>query len=250
MTTPVKKRMFLLAPLVVLPFLCCIFVSLGGGRGKAGDRKGLPAGLNLQLPGAFPTVRKSLLDKLGAYQRADQDSMRKKEFTREDPYRPFLASPSMPDSGKRPAVRLLPAIPPPAAGDDKAEELLARLNRLRASLETSETQPAAVTVSREPGRFAPSPGLPAAPPPGRTVHGSRWVDTPAEDPQLERLNSMLDKVIRIQHPADDKPARDQGGTPLAEQLLPVDSTVNAIPAVVPENETLINGASLPLRLTD
>src|SRR6185312_12944997 len=237
-----KHRMLLLAPLVALPFLCGIFVALGGGRAKTGSRATPPPGLNLQLPESFPAVRKSLTDKLGAYQRADADSMRKREFARQDPYRSAFTTPAAPDSGH-------------------AEELLSRLNRLRASLDQQATR----ASPSSPGTTPPAtpltavsvtpPGYPSTPPLPPNTQAATPISppappTPTDDPQLDRLNKMLDKVIRIQHPREDNTPNPRASPGVVDELLPADSTANAIPAVVPENETLVNGTSLPLRLTD
>ncbi|HXD77601.1 MAG TPA: conjugative transposon protein TraM [Puia sp.] len=234
--------MLLLAPLVALPFLCGIFVALGGGRAKTGSRATPPPGLNLQLPESFPAVRKSLTDKLGAYQRADADSMRKREFARQDPYRSAFTTPAAPDSGH-------------------AEELLSRLNRLRASLDQQATR----ASPSSPGTTPPAtpltavsvtpPGYPVTPPLPPNTQAATPISppappTPTDDPQLDRLNKMLDKVIRIQHPREDNTPNPRASPGVVDELLPADSTANAIPAVVPENETLVNGTSLPLRLTD
>src|ERR1700677_4718738 len=161
-----KKRFLLAAPIIALPFLCGIFYALGGGHGGLKATDTLLHGLNTELPGAFPDPRKVFLNKVGAYQKADLDSQRKQEYAQQDPYL----------GGKRRKDSI--------HSDPKANELLLQLNRLKATLQ----QPPPV---RNWPVYSPPPMI-----------RQRVVDTPGKDPQLERLNTMLDKVIRIQHPEE------------------------------------------------
>lgn len=245
-----KGRFLLLMPAIMLPFLCAIFFTLGGGRGEAKERKAVAWGLNKALPESFATVRKALVDKPGAYEQADRDSMRKREFARQDPYRSRLGQGVRKDSVGRSWARLAGAVRDSVRGDEMAEGLLAKLYRLRTRLQRPEER-IGQEVRMGQGKTDVPSFVGEQVPPGTTVmRGLHLTDTVADDPQLERLNKMLDKVIRIQHPGEGKPVADRGEMKSADQLVPADPTANAIPAVVPENETLINGASLPLRLTD
>ena len=46
------------------------------------------------------------------------------------------------------------------------------------------------------------------------------VDTPVADPQLDRLNTMLDKVIRIQHPGEGQRVTTPPEGISVEEVLP------------------------------
>jgi conjugative transposon TraM protein len=113
----------------------------------------------------------------------------------------------------------------------------------------------------------------------RAVHRP---DTSRIDPQLERLNGMLDKIMRIQHPTVGttdpiKPALGLGTMrleqPVAENPvkdLAVDNGTkgggfygldgdeaedtlaagNAFPAMIPESQVLVAGATIALRLLE
>jgi hypothetical protein len=76
------------------------------------------------------------------------------------------------------------------------------------------------------------------------------VDTPAADPQLEKLNGMLDKVLRIQHPEENRPMGGRKETRETDMVLPADSASNAIAAVIPNDQTLVTGGTIPLRLSE
>jgi hypothetical protein len=210
---PIAQRRFLLAaPLVVLPFLCAMFFALGGGRGVARVVAGRVGGLNTELPGAYPDPRKAFLDKMGAYLKADQDSVRQKEYAQQDPYHPFAAV---------------------KAPDPKAAELLTRLNRLKQSLQEPPPQRSSLPV------YSPPP-----------VVRPHVVEVPEKDPQLERLNNILDKVIRIQHPSEARSVSEQKAVASAETVIPADSASNAIAAVIPSDQTLTTGGTIPLRLSE
>jgi hypothetical protein len=232
-----KRRFLLAAPLIALPFLCGIFYALGGGHYNPKAKDTRLHGLNTELPGAFADPRKAFLDKVNAYLKADQDSQRKQEYAQQDPYHRYLGSTKTPDSihrdmGRKPA-NIRPVIPP----DPKADELLLQLNRLKESLQ----QPSPATP------VVPRTGLAGySPPPIR----QRIVDTGEKDPQLERLNTMLDKVIRIQHPDERRPMSDPPASSAAETAIPADSSSNAIAAVIPGDQTLVSGGTIPLRLSE
>jgi hypothetical protein len=109
----------------------------------------------------------------------------------------------------------------PVFKDQKADELQHRLHQLQESL----NQPA------------------------QPMHQER--NTPPEpDPQLEKLNGMLDKVIRIQHPSEPEQVGPAVTSSSVDEVQPADSTSNTISAVVPEKQVLVTGATIALRLTD
>jgi hypothetical protein len=222
-----KKRFLLAAPLIVLPFLCGIFYALGGGKSGAKVNLQRPLGLNTQLPSAYSDPRKAFLDKVGAYLKADQDSQRKQAYVQQDPYHPYGDSPS-----RKPTV-LRPINPP----DPKADELLRQLSQLKETLQ--QPPPAKPAAPRSPmPEFVP-------PPPRQRVP-----EMPAADPQLEKLNGMLDKVLRIQHPDESRPMGGRTETRETDVVLPADSASNAISAVIPNDQTLVTGGTIPLRLSE
>jgi Conjugative transposon, TraM/Domain of unknown function (DUF4138) len=62
------------------------------------------------------------------------------------------------------------------------------------------------------------------------------------------LNSMLDKVIRIQHPEEGRQKVAPGLA--ADEVLPADSGANTIAAVVASDQVLTAGATVALRIID
>ncbi len=232
-----KKRFLLAAPLIALPFLCGIFYALGGGHNNPKAKDTRPHGLNTELPGTFPNPRKVFFDKVNAYLKADQDSQRKQEYAQQDPYHRYLGATKVPVSIHRDIGRKPTFIRPVIPRDPKADELLLQLNRLK----ESQQQPPPATP------IVPRTALSAYSPP---VIRQRIVDTPEKDPQLERLNTMLDKVIRIQHPEEIRPRSGPQESNASETVIPADSSSNAIAAVIPDDQTLVSGGTIPLRLSE
>ncbi|HEY6899691.1 MAG TPA: conjugative transposon protein TraM [Puia sp.] len=105
--------------------------------------------------------------------------------------------------------------PIPAPREEKADQLAQQLNQLQKALDRPAVAP---------------------------VHHP----TSEPDPQLDRLNGMLDKVLRIQHPTTEAPA---SSAPV-DEAVPVDSASNTIAVTVPERQVLTAGATIALRLED
>ena len=232
--TKEKRRGLVFLPVLVIPFCCLVFYVLGGGRGAASGE--VPKGLNMQLPAVAVDWQKAFQDKLKTYEQADKDSVRRGQYQRQDPYHR--------DSG----VRAVPVGRRVAAGDRRVEAApfadprADQLERRLAGLRNSLHQP----VSASP---------PLAPVFRQAAPGRREVATavPAPDPQLDRLNAMLDKVIRIQHPQEATVgalAAAPAAARSADEVLPADSGVNSIAATVPEDQTLVTGGTIALRITD
>lgn len=81
-----KRKMMLVLPVLILPFVTMAFWALGGGQGNS--KKNLTdnsKGLNLQLPDANLKDDKNS-DKLAFYTAADADSSKREELLLNDPY--------------------------------------------------------------------------------------------------------------------------------------------------------------------
>jgi len=208
--------MLVLLPAVVVPFCCMVFFFLGGGRGAR--QRTAAIGLNTELPRAI-IDGKQLLNKKLQYEQAARDSLRKAQFQRQDPYRRDTSAKSEGVLGGRDVMK-----------DPKADQLLRQLDQLKASLH--QPQP------RELPMRSPYEGLHV---PGRP-------DDTAGDSKIGQLNAMLDRVIRIQHPEEGRSAASASRP--TDEVLPADSSVNTIAAVITEDQTLTAGATIALRITD
>lgn len=81
-----KRKMMMVLPLLVIPFLTMAFWALGGGKGSDGKVVTTQQkGLNLQLPSAN-LKDDAMADKMSFYDQADKDSIKLAEEMRNDPY--------------------------------------------------------------------------------------------------------------------------------------------------------------------
>jgi conjugative transposon TraM protein len=201
-----ELKVRLLAPLLVAPMLCLVFYGLGGGRGAKVGRSGqLGKGLNMSLPDARFDPKRKTLNKLGAYDKAHTDSLKLSEIRKRDPNYLHGAGrfPSDTDTRRVGIPGLNPGLGARSEGmNAQADELLGKLNALKSVL----------------SKQASGQGLPgmSSERPGRMDHGAdgdRWpVGTPegqmlpprVGDPDLDKLGGMLDKILRIQHPEENK----------------------------------------------
>jgi hypothetical protein len=186
-----KRKMMLVAPVVFLPMLCLAFYGLGGGRGDAGrPAAGEMKGLNMTLPLARFDARSQPQDKLGFYEKAKQDSMRLQERKKMDPY--VMGKAGM-------AIRV----------DSQADQALAKLEQLKQVLGRKAADfgqgSGFLPVNPSPMRALDTgevTGIGTAPAARITALLDQMKGAPASkgDPQMDRLDGMLDKLIRIQHP--------------------------------------------------
>lgn len=281
-----KRKMMLVMPLLVIPFLTIAFWAMGGGKGtgstKPSDNR---QGLNLNLPDANLKEDK-LSDKLSFYDKADKDSMKLEEWMRSDPYyKADTAEKIIPDELEQLTAttaskynQRLNASPYETSGNDPAQKIMQKLALLEKEL---NKRPAAndETVIEKDKDFDPA--------------FSNEVDrlesmmgmmnkTDTEDPEIKQLDNTLNKILDIQHPERLKDRVKEKSLKNKEQVFPVsnepreesislldtgkkkadietgfygstddpvaDEDNNAIEAVVHENQILVNGAVVKLRL--
>src|SRR5258708_15557751 len=155
--TQSQRKFLLVLPAIILPFLCVVFYTLGGGKGAEKETATGP-GLNLELPKAKLDPKKTIMDKLASYEKASHDSMVRQKYQQQDPY----------SSATRSTTEVSPSFRD--LRDAQADELQQRLNRLQQSLD----QPAQPIRQRQ-GRLLP---------PQRNT-------APASDPQPAKPDRLL-----------------------------------------------------------
>jgi hypothetical protein len=225
-----KRKMMLIMPLIVAPMLCLGFHGLGGGKGEA-KHAGVVSekGLNMSLPEARFDPKKKLLNKLGFYTQAEQDSVKMMERRKQDPF--YNRDASHPDAlvkgglpgdgmngaipGRRDSVAMpgrplssplgshgVALTPNMENPEGRADELLQKLDKLKEVLAKHGTADGLDKIGLPGGT-----GLPGSP--GIATNGLRpvYAGVPAAapgpgDPDLDKLNGMLDKILRVQHPAE------------------------------------------------
>lgn len=277
-----KRKMLLVLPVLVIPLMTLGFWALGGGSGNANNVNVMAdkAGLNTHLPN--PKLRKeTVLDKLGFYDKADKDSMKLKEEIRNDPYyRERTATPvsDLEDIAQSSAGRFnQPSLlngsglntSPDNTGTGQSEKrLLQKLEALNKVI--NQPEPPATNTEHGPQESV-DPDTKAdnniAQLEGMMQSLSQTGDS---DTEIKQLSSIMDKILDVQHPErmtqqlQAKQAQQAAGAFTVSSKSVNDTVVNgfysfdafsdtttynAIEAVVNENQTLVNGAVIKLRLT-
>lgn len=202
-----KRKMLLVMPLMVVPFLCMGFWALGGGKGENKITTTVAQkGLNLQLPGAVDNAQKSSDNKMSFYEQADKDSLQMEQWMRSDPYymqeKEERATSELEEitsaTAKRHDQRLNPT--PYEKGRTRPEEqIMDRLSQINREI----NQPVS-TAERSSKR--PSPYTDETILPGTEIDRLEGMlqmmndKGSGGDPELAQLDNTLEKILDIQHP--------------------------------------------------
>jgi conjugative transposon TraM protein len=270
-----KKKMLLIMPLMVIPFLTLFFWAMGGGRGTTADG-GMPQaaeGLNTKLPDAKLKDDRGW-NKLSYYEKAaDEAGKRKDQALSESYLNANIVGEKLPDTA---SLKLSPY-----TGQRKVEYSEAIVNRRLADLNKVLQTPAPVNERyAEPMKQRGSENNPDV---KQLESMMRKLQEPVQetDPELEQLNGMLEKLIDVQHPERVKEKMKPVVVDNKVQVLPVaavdeecevsllsaavdslsatfysSATVDSsaefttnIPAVIAETVTLSSGATVKLELS-
>lgn len=240
--TPKQERqrtLMLFLPLIALPFLTLLFWALGGGKGNQADAQTITQqGFNSSLPDAR-LKDNSALNKMSYYDKAAQDSDKLRQQMKTDPYyrakvdtdtsalhfpRPNQASGNSNLIGASRSSKLIGANGSPAANEAKVYQKLAEL---QTTLNKPASEPK-VTASTVPANDYTSP-LKNQPLP--------------EDPQLRQMNSLLEKILDIQHleRVREKSSSDSAAA---------SSRFKAIPAIIDGKQKITEGSVVRIKLLD
>ena len=207
-----KRKFMLVLPLLALPFITLAFWSLGGGKGSGQDNTLSPtsSGLNLTLPEASFKTEKVPMDKLKFYELADKDSSRLQKLMKQDPYYSMAYTEdnnntlqNLPQAGTSPFTPSFHDQPLPKSSstgknqkynDPNEEKVMKKLQALTAAMEEQEL-PASKIVDPVPTRYQDNES-------GKLMAmiNSLSVGENTNDPELDKLDKMLDKIIDIQNP--------------------------------------------------
>lgn len=265
-----KRKMLLILPVLIAPFISLAFWSMGGGKQKS-TFNGVAGteGLNLQLPDARNRDDKELT-KLSYYEKAASDSAKREELLRNDP---FYKTSSI-------AATYIDTAVPVDSNEDMVYRRLASLDReLNRKNDARNDYPANPAIQYSP----------TAKDVDRLEQMMQVMQqaSAGKDPQMSQLDGMLDKIMDIQHPerlsesvkrnslsheekifavSSDSP-RDNVSLLVNETLLrtklytqtdtgfysseespEVKEAPGAIQAVIHDTRTLVNGAIVKIRL--
>ena len=281
-----KRKMMLVLPLLVIPFLTMAFWALGGGKGNKPVIVNEQKGLNLNLPDA-KIKDENLTDKLSFYDKADKDTAKLEEWMRTDPYYQQKE-----DTGYSPVNELelltqnsaskynqrLNSSPYETSSNNPEQKLLQKLALLQKE------------INKQPETVANNEVLL----PNQDDEFSNEVDrlenmmltmdkTSTGDPEMQQLNGTLERILDIQHPQRVKDKLREkslqhkqvvfavttspklANVTLIDTMEKKQNTSNqfygvtkeseetiegfAIAAVVHSNQSLVNGAVIQLRLS-
>ncbi|NOT76983.1 MAG: conjugative transposon protein TraM [Cyclobacteriaceae bacterium] len=204
-----RRRFVMVMPMLVLPFITVIFWLLGGGQNSDPTATTSEnAGLNLQLPDAH--FENEQWNKLALYDKAERDSLKFNEERQNDPYfklealedeptgegqqEPSTQTPTAKSrSNKNPKAKQKEVVDPNEAKvNQKLDELYRELNKAKEPQVSNKSE---VTNSEN----VPDPQF------SSDVQKLEQMmemmkSGDAEDPEMQKLGGMLDKILDIQHP--------------------------------------------------
>jgi len=274
---PRKRKMLLVLPLLIIPFLTMAFWAMGGGATDKLAVKTQSAGLNLQLPNAQLKDDKDE-NKLSYYEEAEKDSLKWKEGMENDP---FFSS-SLNDSIPKNPFSYHPY--PFQTGDYKdpnEQKVYKKLEELNRHFQNPADY-ASFNQKQNSQSFFGHNSVDSGDV-NRLEEMMKRASSPnIKDPEVDQLNSMMDRILDIQHPERVKQRLTEKSSKEKEQVFSVRSNVNpysislldtlktdtqqnafygvdasghngeqnAIQAVIHEMQSLVDGSIVKIRLLD
>jgi len=286
--TKMKARFLLFLPLLIYPFLTLFLWSMGIFKpDKALATTAGKKGFNTTVPGAVLKDDRSL-DKMGFYAQADRDSIKLKERVANDPFYKDIQNPDNTAGQNSIGTALETKVfhPSPAASykdpnEQKVYERIAKLQEVM-SAPTSPTVATNTTAASTPAvKPEDNEGI------NRLENMMQRMGQDKEtDPQMQQLNSMMDKILDMQHPERVNERIKQQSLAHKQQVFTMEAAVkpenisllgrdsiktkkrengfygledapmtngieqHAIEAIVQETQTIVAGATVKLRLAD
>lgn len=297
-----RQRKFLLVlPMLVLPFLTLMFWSLGGGKVESTEAQPLTnKGFNMKLPDANLKDDKPL-DKMSYYDKAAANSAKLGELMRNDPnYRKYNSMKVEIDGIPTEDVPVLEnyivkstlMTSPYGSGISRDSNEVKVYRKLAELDEAMNKVPDPTLGSIEDAAFKRSDYTQMNTTDiDRLEQMMQSMNQPqGEDPELQQLNGMLEKILDIQHPdrvqekirqtsetrkgqvfavsatgnetpvslLDNKAGiyststnqSQQNGFYSLDEPILADGTQNSIQAVIHETQTLVAGSTVKLRLVN
>lgn len=200
-----KRKMMLVLPLLIIPFLTMAFWALGGGQGKEQASIVKQQGLNLNLPDA-KMKDENLTDKLSFYDKADKDSAKLEEWMRTDPYYKQHEDTSILSVNELEVLtqnsaskynQRLNASPYETSSNNPEQKLMQKLALLQKEInkqpDVSVNENTNATNYKQDGEFS-----------GEVDRLENMLltmnKTNTGEPEMDQLNGTLEKILDIQHP--------------------------------------------------
>lgn len=258
-----QRKMMLVLPLLVIPFLTMAFWALGGGKGKQ-EAVAANAGLNLGLPDARLKEDK-LMDKLGFYEKADKDSLKMEEWMRSDPYFKKDTVPVYPNELEEMTMvtagkynQRLNTSPYEKQTNKPEDQIMQKLKLLQEQIDLPQPPPTEGAIDNQ---FSAELD--------RLESMMRSNASTGEDQEMKQLQGTLDRILDIQHPdrVKERSIKNKDAVYAVRKDKGVDTLVkgffsysdekelqsaeqNAIEAIISSNQTIVNGAVVKFRLVN
>lgn len=198
-----KRRLAIVIPLLVLPFVTALFWLIGGGSGDTQEKEVKVEGINTTLPNA-ENATDSTLDKMAFYRLAEKDSTGRANLIDADPYLESFEKQYYQDSVKSAGYQSNYSTAPTtgqytgAAYNDpneaKIQEKLAKLNEaLNTASKPQEEK--SNSLSRD-----NSSGMSSADIDRLEAMMSIQNSGTSADPEMQQISTMLNQILDIQHP--------------------------------------------------
>ncbi len=273
-----QRNFLMILPCLILPFLTLLFWSLGGGKVNGTTIQTQMEGLNTELPGANFSKEKPL-DKMSYYVHAASDSAKLNELKKNDPYYSQSGSGSTGDPPSFDSNTSHSADYSHRNMDPNETKVYQKIEQLNAAMNNPPNKKA---------DFNSKYGQAQEPDKASLVKLEHMMqamnESSSPDPEMQQINSLMENILDLQHPervqeklrktselkvgqvyaiskgrAKDPLTTLEAKNGIADQkngfysfdtpLLSGDAQ-NAVSAVVHENQTIVDGSTVKLRLTD
>jgi len=215
-----KRKVLLVLPLLVIPFMAVAFYAMGGGTGSAMAGQTTAKGINTDLPDAS-FKKNEPTDKMGFYQQSDLDSSGTKNTNGIAKVADRLGFGSSEEDPQTKAI------------NEKLEALNSEINRPERPVKNQSN------IQRNTNSQSIGNDVDRLEALMKTMQSGK-----GEDPEMAQLSGMMDKIISIQNPGLLQQRLKQ------QNLANPDSLFRAIPAIIVENQKAMQGATIKLQLQD
>jgi conjugative transposon TraM protein len=224
-----QRRFYMVLPLLVLPFIIMIFWALGGGQGIPVQAQEVTSGLNIELPGPHFDKEDELWNKFDLYEQAKRDSLKYEEARRNDPYYVIstLKGNGISDTIPKEENKLNTSL----GSKDKYAQIdrnEAMINEKLAQLTTQlnqHDQPVATakkTSSEE--SLVTDSSTPITEDVDRLEKMMQiMASSDTNDPEMQQIESMLDKILDVQHPDRVREKIREQSRQHQQQVFPVEA---------------------------
>lgn len=227
-----KRKLLLAMPLLFLPFLALGFYALGGGQGTVTEQTALAPGINTRLPDA-KLKKEEPKDKLSLYRRVAQDSGAWKI--------------GIPEAERETAAQKGSAFPVDPSSNTKPDDTERQINERLEAINKEINAPLKTTTSPSYKAIAPQERGNLNEDVDRLEKLMRAFEdgNPEQDPEMQQLEKVLDKLIVAQNPKGRVPEGDAVPDKTEEE-----KAFSAIPAIIDGNQRIAHGGVVRLRLED